>query len=248
MAMGGRLRLAAVGMAVALALAACGSSASSPAGGSPDGGPSSSGAAALSAGLAANLEKLTSYRFTWSFYGNGTGAGPTAAQSGSFEVSGTVINTPTRSIAVTYNGMRYVQIGSRQWSSFDGTSWYAAAASSGIDLAAMLPTSDYAAWFDENSTQFAAAGTETRNGVECVHFKGADSLGKLYGTASGVSASFSANLWVAKSGDYPVSGSFGFRASTSSGAGSFGYEFEITNINDAANKVEAPTNVIALPS
>jgi hypothetical protein len=240
-------RLAALGCAVALAVAACASSAATPA---PTGatGSGATGGSALASGLSANLDKLTSYRFTWSFYGNGTGAGPTAAQTGSFRISGTVVNSPTRSIAVSYGGMQYIQIGTSLWNSFDGTSWYPADTSGGSDLTAMLPTSDYATWFDENSTQFAAVGTERKNGVECVHFKGSDALGKLYGTASNVSASFGAELWVAKDGDYPVSGSFGFSAASGSATGSFGYQFDITNIDDPANKVEAPTNVIALPS
>ena len=35
---------------------------------------------------------------------------------------------------------------------------------------------------------------------------------------------------------------------TGSDAGAWGYNFDITNINDPANKVDQPTNVTTLPS
>ena len=84
--------------------------------------------------------------------------------------------------------------------------------------------------------------------MACTHFKGNSSLSALYAGIAGVSANFQADLWVAKDGNYPVSGVYGFTASAGGQAGSFGYSFDITNVNDASNQVTAPTNVIALPS
>jgi hypothetical protein len=63
-----------------------------------------------------------------------------------------------------------------------------------------------------------------------------------------VSTSFQADLWVAKDGNYPVSGIYGFAASSPGQGASFGYSFDITNINDASNIVTAPTDVVAIPT
>ncbi len=112
------------------------------------------------------------------------------------------------------------------------------------DLSSMLPTQDYASMFDTNSAGFKVAGDETKNGVQCVHFKGDSSLGAAYQAIAGVSASFQADLWVAKDGNYPVSGVYGITASSGGQGGAFGYSFDITNINDSANTVTAPTNVV----
>jgi len=244
----GSRRLAVAGLAFALVVASCGSG--SPLGsGETKSGSGKSGGTSLSAGLASNLDKLTSYRFSWSSSGASTGAGATAASTGSFAITGTVINTPNKSIAVSYLGVRYIQIGDQQWSSFDGSTWYAqASASSGVDLSSYLPTSDYATWFDVNSTQFSPVGDETKNGVQCVHFKGSDSLGKLYGAIAGVSAGFQADLWVARDGSYPVSGAYGFTTGSAGAVGSFGYRFDIININDSSNRIDPPANPVPMPS
>ena len=112
----------------------------------------------------------------------------------------------------------------------------------------MLPTKDYAGYFDSNATGFKVAGTETKNGVQCVHYKGDSSVSGLYQSVAGVSATFQADLWVATDGNYPVSGVYGFSGSAGGQSGSFGYSFDITNINDNSNQVTAPTNVVAIPS
>lgn len=64
----------------------------------------------------------------------------------------------------------------------------------------------------------------------------------------GLSASpgnFRAELWVAKDGEYPVSGFFGFDVP---GQGSYGYRFDITHVNDPANIITAPTDIVPTPA
>ena len=229
-------------------MAAC--SSGSPAKTSNNGGGNNNGGGrtTLSAGLSANLDQLASYKFSWNYFGASTGGAGSPMETGSFAITGTVINSPPKSISVSYFGVQYIQIADQQWSSFDGTTWMATDASSAADLSTMLPTSAYGSWFDTNSGQFSSAGDETKNGVACVHYKGNDSLSGLYSKIAGVSASFQADLWVAKDGNYPVSGAYGFTTSSAGQAGTFGYTFDITNINDSSNKIDPPTNVQAMPS
>jgi len=233
---------------LAIAVAACSSGGSSATGSNAPGNggtnqPGASGGDSFSSGLSSNLDKLDSYKFTWTFSAGESGA----SASSSLPASGTVINKPVKSAALNYFGIMYVQIGSQQWISMDeGKSYMPNPDSSSID--SMLPTKDYTTYFDSNASDYKQVGTETKNGVSCFHFQGNSSLGAMYAALAGGSASFHADLWVARDGNYPVSGSFGFAYASGTNAGAWGYNFDITNVNDPANKVEQPTNVTTLPS
>jgi hypothetical protein len=250
--------LIALGLVVGLVAAACSSKSSG--GGPASGAPGATGApviaggdagstGSLASGLTGNLASLDSYQFSWSF--SSASASATANESGSFKTTGTVINKPTKAYKIDYLGItQVIVIGDKGWTSMDnGNTWmtdttYTAGSSS---LDSLLPESLYGTNFDQNASDFTVAGSENKNGIDCTHYSGKDSLGAL-GALAGVSASFKADLWVAKSGNYPVSGFYGWTAASGGEAGSWGYQFDITNVNDSANKVEAPTNVTALPS
>lgn len=246
---GHRRELVAFGFALALVVGACGSSSSTSnplglPGGVPGGG--GGNGSSLTSGLSSNLDQLTSYKFSWTVFGSSSGTAASPGDSGTMATSGVVVNKPAKAMSVNSFGIQYIQIGAQQWSSFDnGSTWNPG--DSSTDLTSLLPTKYYSTWFDTNSTGFKVAGDESKNGVQCVHFKGDSSLGAMYQVA-GVSASFTADLWVAKDGNYPVSGTYGFSASSGGQAGTFGYSFDITNINDNSNQVTAPTNVVAIPS
>jgi hypothetical protein len=245
--------LVALGFALALVAGACGSSSttSNPFGGLPGGLPSGvpgggggggGGGTSLTSGLSSNLDKLTSYKFSWTFSGSSTGTQASPGDSGTFAITGIVVNKPTKAVFVDSFGLQQIQIGTQSWISTDsGVTWMVD--SSPTDLTDMLPTKDYASMFDTNATGFKAVGDESKNGVQTVHYKGDSSLGALYKGVSGVSASFQADLWVAKDGNYPVSGVYGITATSGGQGGAFGYSFDITNINDSSNTVTAPTNV-----
>jgi len=115
-------------------------------------------------------------------------------------------------------------------------------------LTSLLPDSLYGSDFNSNAADFKVVGEETKNGVDCIHYSDTTNLG-VGGAALGVARTFTADLWVAKTGNYPVSGFYGYSASAGGQSGSWSYSFEITHVNDAAaNAITAPTNVTAMPS
>lgn len=243
--------LVAIGLAVGLVAAACGGSSSTGnpllpgIGGGNNGG--AGGGNSLTAGLSSNLDKLDSYQFTETIAGGSSGTAASPGDSGSFVISGTVINKPAPATWINDLGIQFIDIGGQEWTSLDGTNWTGPSATTG-SVTDLLPSHDYGQWFDTQATQFTVAGNETKNGVKCIHYKGNSSLGGLYKGVTGVSATFQADLWVAVDGNYPVSGVYGFTASSGGQVGSFGFSFDITHVNDASNKVTAPANSVALPS
>ena len=249
-ASGMRMRgLAAITLAIGLVVAACSSSSPVPnplnPGGGNNGG-NNAGGNSLLAGLSSNLDSLTSYQFTESIAGSSAGGRATPAVAAAVQISGIVVNSPTPSLSMNTSGVEYILVGNQAWASNDvGVSWTAMDPTD-TSLTDLLPGKNYQTWFDADAAGFKVQGDETKNGVACVHYKGDASLGSLYGV--GASAGFQADLWVAKDGNYPVSGAYGFTA-TSSGEGvSFGYSFDITRINDGSNRVTPPTNVVPIPT
>lgn len=238
----------AVGLAIGLVAAACSSSSGSvppalPGGTSAAG---ASGGASLTSGLSSNLASLDSYKFTWTLSGSSAGTGASPGDSGALTVSGTIINEPSPAAQINDLGMQFIVIGNQAWLSSDGNSWTTTDPTT-FSVTDLLPSNDYATWFDANSADFTAVGEETKNGIDCIHYTGNSSLGALY-AAPGVSAKFQAALWVAKDGNYPVSGVYGFAAAAGGQSGAFYYTFDVNNVNDASNKVTPPTNVISIPT
>jgi len=245
-------RLFGVALALLLIAGACGNSAA-PAH-SPTPRPSGSGAdsgATLNAGLAAGLAKLTSYKFTESNAGAPGGAMP--SNGGSYSLSGTVVNSPVVSIWIKESAAQFMVIGSDGWTSVDGMNW-STADSGDLSLGDLLPAGEYVTWFDAKASYFTAVGEELKNNVPCIHYQGNSALSSIYVGVSGVSAPFRADVWIAKDGNYPVSGAYGFyaaatgSATATDSATSWGFSFDITDVNSAANTVAAPVNVVAFPT
>ena len=242
-------RLVAVGLAMALGVAACGVSSPpvNPSGPAGTAGPSGSGGGLLTVGLSSNLDKLASYRFSESNAGlpGSASASPVAGES--YEVAGTVVNRPVKSIWIDEPQGQFILIGSQAWVSADGVTWVASDPSDS-SLTDLLPGHDYAMWFDAKASYFRAVGSEPKNGVPCVHYVADPSLGSIYADATGAPASFKAELWIATSGNFPVSGVYSYAAPAGASGGSWGFGFDITSPGDATNQVAAPTNVVPLPS
>ena len=239
-------------VALALVAAACGGSSTLPGVGGTGAQPTVGGGnggvggtGSLTSGLSANLDKLDSYQFTETIAGSSFGAQATSDSSGT-TISGTVINKPDKRLAINYGGTQIVVIGDQQYMSSDGTTWVAGGSSASA-FTSMLPTQLYGTWFDSFATGFKSAGDDTQNGVPCIHFKGDTSLSGMYSRIAGVQGTFSADLWVAKDGGYPVKGVLAYSATSGGKGGAFGYSLDVTHVNDAANVVAQPS-VEPMPS
>jgi hypothetical protein len=238
-------RVFGTGVAMLLVAAACGS----PAAPAQSRGPEASGSGAgysgtLSTGLATGLSKLTSYRFAESNVGAPGGAA--ASGSGSYALSGTVVNSPVISIWIKEPAAQFMVIGSDAWTSVDGTNW-STADPGDLSLADLLPAGGYVAWFDAKAGYFSAIGEEVKNGIPCIHYQGSSALSSTYVGVAGGQSSFRADVWIARDGNYPVSGIFGLSAASGSSA-SWGFSFDITDVNSEANALPAPSNVVAVPT
>jgi hypothetical protein len=242
-------RLVAVGLAIALGVVACGGSSPpvNPSVSVDSAAPSASSGGPLTVGLSAKLDKLTSYRFTESNAGGPGGSAASPAGVGSYDVAGTVVNSPVKSIWIAETQGQFILIGSQAWVSADGATWVSSDPSDS-SLTDLLPGHDYALWFDAKASYFHAVGNEPKNGVPCVHYVADPSLGNIYAEATVAPASFRAELWVATSGNFPVSGVYSFDAPAGASGGSWGFTFDITHPGDTTNAVAAPTNVVPLPS
>ena len=169
-----------------------------------------------------NLDSLDSYRFTW------VGSSPAPANT-SWDGSGTVINGPDKTARFTYTfraagvfrrAEHYFIAGSQAWFSDDGAAWRATARSA----ADAIKTISEEVLGGASLTDFVAVGTQTKNGIACIRYE--------FGTS---------DLWFAASGGYPVSGIYTLTGSSS-------FSFDITNVNDASNKVSPPAGLVATPT
>jgi hypothetical protein len=238
-------RLFGAGLTMLFVAAACGS----PAAPAQSRGPRASGGGAdssgtLTTGLATGLAKLTSYRFSESNVGAPGGAA--ASGSGSYAMTGTVVNSPVISIWIKEPAAQFMVIGSNAWTSVDGTIW-SSADSGDLSLADLLPAGGYVAWFDAKAGYFSAVGDDVKNNIPCIHYQGNSALSSTYVGVAGGQSPFRADVWIAKDGDYPVSGIFGLSAASGSSA-SWGFSFDITDVNSDANTLNPPINVVAVPS
>ena len=239
-------RLAAASLAATLVVAACGGSA----GPASSENPVSSGSGldkggTLTPGLAAGLSKLTSYRFTESNVGApGVAAG---SNGGSYALAGTVVNAPVISIWIRESAAQFVVIGNAAWTSVDGSTW-SPADTADLSLADLMPAGEYVTWFDAKASDFTAVGEEVKNGIACVHYQGDSTLSSIYTSDSSGPTAFRADVWIARDGGFPVSGIYGFSGGTTDPSSSWGFSFDITDVNSPTNAVAAPTYVVAFPT
>jgi hypothetical protein len=89
---------------------------------------------------------------------------------------------------------------------------------------------------------YSVAGTETKDNVQAIHCTAGSQALEQYGSTLGVTdATWTSDIWLATDGGYPVSIALVAKMKDNSLA----YEFllDLSNVNDAANKVTAPTNI-----
>ena len=245
--------------AVALAAAACSSSSgtASPAASAtelPTGpaatsqpGNSDNGPALGSA--AANLANLTSYKFKMTVAGGNFGQtlsllGVDTTSTTPVNVTGTIVTNPAKAdikVAsihiVEIDGYDYMDAGLGGFVKTQMTDkGWADAVSPGTMFTSSIDASASA-----NFLKVDSGGT--KNGVKADHYQASSGAFDEQASILGISgATWSGDVWIAADGGYPVSVAVVAKAADSSVA--YEMTFDLSNVNDSANSVVAPTNVV----
>ena len=246
--------------------AAPGTAAASPASSAPSapaGSPSAASASPAGASPAAGalfglatskLADLTSYRFKVSLEGKGASAGE-AQSGGSVTMLGTVILKPAKALrfdmtsaeagaSASGQTLSYVLIGDKAWFGTGGQMTQmpaesAAGMASSFD--SFLPEKLFGTDFGAYASGYRMVGEEQKNGVACQHFQADSSVLQQYASLYGVTGDWHADVWIASDGGFPVSWDVSGSAASGGASGTYSVSVDITNINDPANKVSAPS-------
>ena len=202
-------------------------------------------------GAADALSNITSYKFSMTLAGGEfdsmlsglTGAG---ASSGTpFTMSGTITESPTKAADITMAGIHMIEVGGYDYIDLSGSGTYIKTAASSSSLAnSMSPASMFSSAMDTSSASgWSNVGSGTKNGVAADHYQADSSALGDYGSSLGISdATWSADVWIAQTGGYPVS--MTILATASDKTVAYEIKFDITNINSPSNQITAPSNVI----
>jgi hypothetical protein len=240
----------------ALAAGACSNSTStaSPAAPTPTGtsGPVATGGNGGSSGIAgaaANLSNISSYKFKMTLAGGSFGSllsmfgSSSTADNVPFTVSGTVVTQPSQAADITLGTFHIIEIGGYDYTDM-GTGGFVKLAETGSGLAqSFSPQTLFSSSIDASTANgYSLIGTETKNGVQANHYQASQATLAEFGSILGVTgATWSADVWIAQTGGYPVSVAIVATAADKSLA--YEMSFDLSNINDPSNSVTVPTNV-----
>jgi hypothetical protein len=223
------------------------------------------------AGAADALASLTSYKFRMTQAGTDSvitlaeNTGNASSSNGSVTFNGTVILKPDKAAEVTTTGLHVIYVGGFDYqdvgnagflkmsadspgaSPFSGASPSSGASSSPASISdPFTPAqvfSDPTAASAIRMSGYSNVGSETKNDVFSDHYQaGASALAELGCVSEVKGATWSADLWIAQEGGYPVS--IALIATAKDGTIPCQTTFDLSNINDASNKVTAPLNVM----
>lgn len=169
--------------------------------------------------------------------GTGSGGAP-------FTMTGTITVSPEKAADINLAGLHMIEVGGFDYLDMSGSGTFFKTAASGSSLAdSFSPETMFSSALDTSSASGChKVGTETKNGVSADHYQASSSALADYGSSLGVTgATWSADVWIAKDGGYPVSMAIVATASDKSVA--YEIKFDLSNVNDPANKITAPTNV-----
>lgn len=200
-------------------------------------------------GAADNFASISSYKFSMTLAGGTWGSmlsslgGAGVSGGGAMKISGTVVSKPAAASDVTMSGFHIIQIGGFEYLDMGTGSFIKSASSSSSMADAFSPSKMFSQYVGVSGADgYNKVGSETKNGVDTDHYQASASALAGYGSLAGVAnATWTVDVWIAKTGGYPVSLAMVAKASDNSVA----YEilFDITNVNDPANTITAPTNV-----
>ena len=163
------------------------------------------------------------------------------ATGGAFTITGTVIATPDKAADIKIGSYHIVEVGGFDYIDL-GVGGFIKTPVSGQGMAdAFAPDTMFSGViYTASASGYNKIGSETKDGVMTDHFQAsASALSQYDSLAAG--ATWTADVWLAQNGGYPVSMNITGKASD----GSVAYQiiFDISNINDSTNTVTAPTNV-----
>jgi hypothetical protein len=245
--------------ATAVALSACGGSSATaaPGGTSSGGGSTSTDAGGNSnssgsglSGAAGAFAAIDSYKFSMTLAGDDLGStvamlgAPAPSGNAPLTYSGTMIARPAKAADISMTGFHVVEIGGFDYRDIGDTGGFVKSAVEGTGMTDSLsPIEMFQNMIDPSVISgYDKVGSETKDKVDTDHYQASASVLAGYESLISVTdAKWTADVWIAKNGGYPVSMSILAKA----GDDSIVYEilFDITNINDTANKVTAPTNL-----
>jgi hypothetical protein len=243
--------------AMAITLSACGGSSATLAPGSSNNGDNAAsanaggngGGSGLS-GAASAFSAIESYKFSMTLAGGDLGStlsmlgGPSASGNAAFTYNGTVTVKPEKAADVSMAGFHIIEIGGYDYLDIGGTGSFVKTAVEGTGMTDSLsPAAMFSNAIDPSVISgYNKVGSETKNGVASDHYQASASALAAYGMMLNVTgATWTADVWIAQNGGYPVSLSILAKGSDSSVV--YKILFDITYVNDPANKVTAPTNV-----
>ncbi len=201
------------------------------------------------AGAADALASLTSYKFHMTQAGTDSvnkladiaGNASSTSANGSVTFSGTVILKPAKAAEVTTTGLHVIFVDGFDYMDVGNGGAFSKIAADTTSISD--PFTPAEVYSKLRVSGYSNVGSDTKNGVASDHYQaGASALAEL-GSVSGVrGATWSADLWIAKEGGYPVS--IAILATAKDGTIPYQTTFDLSNINDASNKVTAPQNVL----
>lgn len=250
----GRVSLALL-TALALAIGACagGSSVTAPPSGAgaasasgPDGANGGNGGTSIVGDAAAKLSAITSYKFSMTLAGGDYSSllsalgGTVASGNAPFTMSGTIVLQPAHAADITMGSIHLIEIGGGDYLDVSGSGAFIATPMSTSIVDSFAPATMFSSMIDPSAAGgFAKVGTDQKNGVSADHYQGSQAV--LAGIAAGsglTGATWTADIWIATSGGYPVS--MAIVGTTADKSIAYEILFDITNANDPANKVVAP--------
>lgn len=246
----------------AIALAGCGGSTktvvpSGPTGGSPMTTPDTTqpspvdqptdSASSLDGGAAA-LSNLTSFKFKMTVVGgdlsdNTLSSLPNAPTDGVFKVSGTYILVPDTAADITVAGcLHEISVGGSDYQDPGAQGSFTQSDTPSPLVDQLSPSAVYSAFDFTTGFALVASGSTDPAGTD--HYQAGDAALVEFASVSGVQdASWTADVWVARDGGYPVRISIVATTSATNKTVVYERSFDLTDVNAATNKVTAPTNV-----
>jgi hypothetical protein len=207
-------------------------------------------------GAAANLENLDNYSFRIEMKSEGASEGMMGlvAAGGSLVMEGSVQLKPTEAADVrmimsdgsTESTISYRIVGDTAYTAF-GDTWMATPADeAGSAIDSLKPDQLLSGYSDISG--LAKVGEEDKNGIPSEHFQSTEDpgIGGLFGLPE---ASWTMDVWLAKDGGFPVSTVIVAEGKSDTGeTGKFTMSVDVTSVNDPNLVIEAPEDVMELPS